>query len=206
MQIGDQVEITFGKRRGERGRVWVEKMSSKERRVGMASVEYPEVKLRKVSKSVASTTKKKKKSVKRPCQVCGKAVYKNEEVFVMEKYWHVNCFKCTSCKKRLTLITYKEYRNEPFCETCCRTDNAAVDTVLDESETEKHRTNDVSPLVFPRRNLSETNSTSSKTTQPPPRTKNVRAAARRCLTTQEENGNEASVMGDLETSHEKESH
>ena len=97
MQVGDQVEITFGKRRGERGRIVGRgKMSSRWRvRVGLESVEYPEVKLRKVSKSVASTTKKKKKSVKRPCQVCGKAVYKNEEIFVMEKYWHVNCFKCT---------------------------------------------------------------------------------------------------------------
>ena len=162
------------------------KLSSRWRvRVGASTVEYPEVKLRKIQGVASTSKKKKKKSVKRPCQVCGKAVYKNEEVFVMEKYWHVNCFKCTSCKKRLTLITYKEYRNEPFCETCYgRTDNAAVGYGPGRvGNYEKHRTDDVSPPLVPKTRPPPARRTRppARRTQPPPRTQNVRAAARRSL-------------------------
>ena len=182
MRVGDKVEITFGKRRGRNGTIIGRgKMASRWLvRCGTVSVEYPEVKLRKIQDSSEVSTKKKKKqtSVKRPCQVCGKAVYKNEEIFVMDKYWHQDCFKCTSCKKRLTLITYKEYRNEPFCETCYgRTDNAAVGYGPGRvGNYEKHRTSDVSPPRVPK------TSPPPRRTQPPPRrTENVRIAARRSL-------------------------
>ena len=169
VKIGDTVQITFGKRRGEIGKIVARGKTASRWMVRCkdARVEYPEVKFR---STTSSRAKKKTTRVKRPCGTCGKAVYKNEEIFVMEKYYHENCFKCTSCRKRLTLITYKEYREEPFCETCYgRTDNAAVGFGPGRvGNYEKHRTHDVSPPGIPK-------------TSPPKRKNVTRAAARRSI-------------------------
>lgn len=59
------------------------------------------------------------------CTVCGKSVYKMEEVIAVGRIWHSACFTCggnnsnqLGCKRVLTRHGYVDHENDPFCNTC----------------------------------------------------------------------------------------
>ena len=70
--------------------------------------------------------RRKKKIELKKCATCGKTVYRAELLEALDKIYHETCFRCVSCDKRLTLITYKDHDNDPYCATCYgKTDGAA---------------------------------------------------------------------------------
>ena len=77
-------------------------------------------------KMKAKRVKRKKIKLKK-CETCGKTVYRAEMLEALKKVYHTSCFKCVSCKKTLTLITYKVHKNEPYCNPCFgKTDAVSV--------------------------------------------------------------------------------
>jgi len=53
------------------------------------------------------------------CAKCTKSVYANEKLEAVGKVYHNTCFRCATCDKRLTMITYCEGPDKnPHCQTC----------------------------------------------------------------------------------------
>ncbi|KAK2715775.1 cysteine and glycine-rich protein 1-like [Artemia franciscana] len=52
------------------------------------------------------------------CARCGKAVYMAEKMMGGGKAWHISCFVCSGCSKRLESITLCEREGDLYCRTC----------------------------------------------------------------------------------------
>eukprot|EP00939_MAST-03C_sp_MAST-3C-sp1_P002111 g2111.t1 len=77
-------------------------------------------------KMKAKRVKRKKVKLKK-CVTCGKTVYRAEMLEALNKVYHTSCFKCISCAKTLSLITYKEHKEQPYCQPCFgKTDAVSV--------------------------------------------------------------------------------
>jgi cysteine/glycine-rich protein len=51
------------------------------------------------------------------CLSCGKRVYITERVFIDGKAYHTDCFKCTHCRQKLSLGSFAQLDNVPYCKT-----------------------------------------------------------------------------------------
>lgn len=57
------------------------------------------------------------------CPTCTKTVYKAEELFALNQFWHPGCFTCGGieghgCNRRLTQQNFQNYEGAPFCTAC----------------------------------------------------------------------------------------
>lgn len=57
------------------------------------------------------------------CPACTKTVYKAEELFALNSFWHPTCFTCggtsgQGCNRRLTQQGFQNYQGSPFCNAC----------------------------------------------------------------------------------------
>eukprot|EP01039_Chlorochromonas_danica_P008660 gene8660-9541_t len=57
------------------------------------------------------------------CTICGKTVYKVEEVVAVGRIWHDKCFTCggnnsDGCGKVLSRHGYVDHANQPYCNAC----------------------------------------------------------------------------------------
>jgi uncharacterized CHY-type Zn-finger protein len=50
------------------------------------------------------------------CVVCDKAVYEQEKLVSDGKTFHKTCFKCTHCKKVLSLGNYASLNEKTYCK------------------------------------------------------------------------------------------
>ncbi|KAI3382574.1 hypothetical protein SNEBB_003724 [Seison nebaliae] len=52
------------------------------------------------------------------CGRCEKTVYATELITAAKRAWHKSCFKCKSCGTRLELRSYKDWKEEIYCNGC----------------------------------------------------------------------------------------
>ena len=57
------------------------------------------------------------------CPCCAKTVYKAEELFALNSFWHPSCFTCggvgdAGCKRRLTKQDFQVNTGSPYCNAC----------------------------------------------------------------------------------------
>lgn len=50
------------------------------------------------------------------CTGCGKVVYQMEQIKAENRYWHRNCFRCTTCQKPLSVDTYQSHEAVLYCK------------------------------------------------------------------------------------------
>ncbi|CAI4228399.1 unnamed protein product [Auanema sp. JU1783] len=50
------------------------------------------------------------------CAICGKIVYPVERVFINKQLYHVNCFRCNKCSKKLTPTNYNMHKGILLCK------------------------------------------------------------------------------------------
>ncbi|CAD6196757.1 unnamed protein product [Caenorhabditis auriculariae] len=50
------------------------------------------------------------------CAVCSKTVYPVERVFANKRLYHINCFKCIKCSKKLTPTNYNSHEGKLLCK------------------------------------------------------------------------------------------
>jgi len=52
------------------------------------------------------------------CTVCDKTVYDQERQSYDNKHWHVACFKCLSCKRRIDVKSVAMIKGDLYCKPC----------------------------------------------------------------------------------------
>jgi len=53
-----------------------------------------------------------------PCEICAKTVYPAESLSYEKKVYHQDCFKCTTCTKKLTGSNAALFENCVYCKRC----------------------------------------------------------------------------------------
>ena len=50
------------------------------------------------------------------CAACGKTVYQMEQIKAEMRFWHRNCFRCSTCQKPLSVDTYQSHEAILYCK------------------------------------------------------------------------------------------
>jgi len=74
------------------------------------------------TKSTATTTtssgSKKYGGGGKKCKICGKTVYPAEQVTFEKEIYHINCFRCLKCKKKISTSDCIKDENNLYCRKC----------------------------------------------------------------------------------------
>eukprot|EP01083_Nonionella_stella_P220688 789313_1 len=70
-----------------------------------------------VSQRLAAQSPRGSSADKSSCLICGKTVYQMDKLTINEVLYHKTCFRCSSCKCKLTMTSFAQMKGKLFCKT-----------------------------------------------------------------------------------------